>query len=179
LVTVEVTRTEFAFVFILLLLNTLSSYSIYRRFERVRTGMRYSVLLLIVSLLLLCTWIVRVFVFDGSLASGSERITGAVWRLEILLVFVLILANILRHFSLFESYRRVEPFIVMSAYSKKVRWKNEWITIEEYLLREFGIEVSHGITPEEKEEALAEFRRELAEKEEESGEEPASVRGSE
>ena len=38
--------------------------------------------------------------------------------------------------------------ITMSAWNKQVNYKGQWVSVEEYLKKDLGITVSHGIDPE-------------------------------
>jgi hypothetical protein len=88
---------------------------------------------------------------------------------EFALALILVVASVGGAIALIFRFRKAQPYLVMSAYSKKVRYKGEWVSIEEYLQKELGIEVSHGITPEERDEVMAEFRKELKRKAGEPG----------
>ena len=48
-----------------------------------------------------------------------------------------------------ELERRVNDLITMCAWSRTVEYQGEWISFEEYLLRRFDINTSHGISPAE------------------------------
>ncbi len=157
---VQVSRFEFFLVLVLLMLNVSLAYGVYRQFSKINKLIRCSTGLMIVSLLILSVWLGRLFLLTGMRDTMASELTSDVGRSEVILVLVLILANILGGIALFRRYREVEPFVVISAYSKRVQHDGRWISIEEYLAKELGIRVSHGITPEEKERALEQFREE-------------------
>jgi hypothetical protein len=159
---VRVSRLEFLMIVLLLMLNVSASYAIFRQFQSLNRSVKWSTGLMILSLLALTAWIARLFLFQGVTVSMPEEVTAGVGRVELLMGLLLVFATMMGGLLLYRRYKHVEPFVVLSAYSKKVQYKGEWVTIEEYLVRELGIHVSHGITPEEKEEALAQFQRDMA-----------------
>lgn len=161
-VAVSINRFEFFLVLILLFLNVAAAYALFRQFNKLNRVIKYSTGLMIISLLVLTVWLGKLFVFGGVSITFAEEISTVVGRTELMLVLVLIFGNMLAGVFMYRRYRHVEEFVVISAYSKKVQYKGRWVTIEEYLQKELGIKVSHGITPEEKEEALREFFRENA-----------------
>lgn len=44
--------------------------------------------------------------------------------------------------------RRVESLVTICAWSRTVEYQGEWISFEEYLQRRFGVDSTHGISPE-------------------------------
>jgi CHASE3 domain sensor protein len=57
---------------------------------------------------------------------------------------------------LFRYFRRNQAMLHICAWSKTVQFSGEWITFEEYLMRRFGMNVSHGMSPAEAKKFLAE-----------------------
>ena len=57
---------------------------------------------------------------------------------------------------------RVENLVKICAWSRTVEYKGEWISFEEYLLRRFNIETTHGMSPAETERQLAELMKDDA-----------------
>ena len=60
--------------------------------------------------------------------------------------------------------RRAERVMTMCAWSKAIRYEDEWMSIEAYMARRFGIAITHGISPAELErlEADTDHERVLA-----------------
>lgn len=56
-----------------------------------------------------------------------------------------------------ELQQRVDSLITICAWSRTVEFQGEWISFEQYLLRRFNINASHGISPDEATKALGEF----------------------
>ena len=50
-----------------------------------------------------------------------------------------------------ELQQRVNTLVTICAWSRTVEYQGEWISFEEYLLRRFNINTSHGISPAERE----------------------------
>lgn len=50
---------------------------------------------------------------------------------------------------------KAERMVAMCAWTQRVRWNDEWISIDAFLKRRFGIEVTHGISDEALNEQLA------------------------
>lgn len=159
---VRVTRMQFLLVLMLLVLNVSAAYAIFRQFHALNRSVKWSTGMMIASLLALTAWIAHLFLFQGVQISMPTEVTAGVNRSQIILALILIFMNIMGGVVLFRRYKHVEHFVVISAYSKKVQYKGQWVTIEQYLARELGIQVSHGITPEERDEALAQFNRDMA-----------------
>jgi hypothetical protein len=47
-----------------------------------------------------------------------------------------------------EKIEKLGRMIIMSAWNKQVKYNDEWISVEDYLKRDLGINVSHSIDPE-------------------------------
>ncbi len=54
-----------------------------------------------------------------------------------------------------ELQQRVDSLVTICAWSRTVEYEGEWISFEEYLLRRFHINTSHGISPEEAKKVFA------------------------
>lgn len=155
---IEVTRVEVFLMLILLLMNILIAYALFRQFSRSNRVVKMSTAVIIVTFLVICVWIARVFQLQSLTVESQALISGTANRYEVLLLLILIFGSILASLAQFKKFRATDDMIVMSAYSKKVKYGEEWISIEEFLKRELGVDVSHGITPEEKEQVLNEFK---------------------
>jgi hypothetical protein len=156
-VDVRVGRGEFVFVIILLLLNVMMLLALLRRLSGVGRLVRHYFTVSIASLLALVLWISSHFL-PRELESAeifSRRMNG----MEVILAGFLVLASALGALLLLRRLNRARPILTMSAYSKQVRVNGRWVPIEEYLREELGIEISHGMTEEEKQGELESFRR--------------------
>lgn len=49
----------------------------------------------------------------------------------------------------------IERYVAVCAWTRRVRWEGKWISIEDFLQRRFGLEVTHGISDEALAEQLA------------------------
>jgi hypothetical protein len=47
-----------------------------------------------------------------------------------------------------ERLHRLHEIVRMCAWTRRLEWGGEWLSVESYLERRFGIEVSHGISAE-------------------------------
>jgi hypothetical protein len=56
-----------------------------------------------------------------------------------------------------ELQERVDTLVTICAWSRTVEYQGEWISFEEYLLRRFNVNTSHGISPAEKEKIFKEL----------------------
>ena len=157
-VSVGASGTEFLLVLVLLFLNVAMTYSIYRRFSTAGKKVRASLGTIIASLLAMCVWIgFRFLPCVLDLSCGRS-----VGRLEIIVAFILILSSVLGMLLLHRRYTRAKPVIKMSAYSKQVLVGDKWVSIEEYLENAFGIEVSHGMTNDERDVVMKDFNERAA-----------------
>ncbi|MBK6656791.1 MAG: hypothetical protein IPG43_00920 [Proteobacteria bacterium] len=50
---------------------------------------------------------------------------------------------------------RVQGLVRMCAWSRTVEFEGQWLTFEEYLKRRFGLDTTHGISPEEEKKVIA------------------------
>jgi len=57
-----------------------------------------------------------------------------------------------------ELQQRVGSLITICAWSRTVEYQGEWISFEQYLLRRFNINTSHGLSPEEAKKAFGELK---------------------
>ena len=55
-----------------------------------------------------------------------------------------------------ELQQRVDTLVTVCAWSHTVKYQGEWISFEEYLLRQFKINTSHGISPAQAERIIKE-----------------------
>jgi hypothetical protein len=157
-VSISIRRPEFILVMILLLLNVMMAYALMRHFSQAGKSIRASLGTIIASMLALSVWIGVHFLPSSILEMIGDVHAQGMHRMEFWFALLLVLSSALGILLMMRRYKRAKPYLVMSAYSKKVRYKNEWISIEEYLERELGIEVSHGITPDERDKVMEDFR---------------------
>lgn len=76
---------------------------------------------------------------------------------EMILLSLLVLdgAVLLIVLALLVKLRRLEKYVTVCAWSKMVRFGDEWLTIEQYLQRYHGMSVSHGISDKELEKFIS------------------------
>ena len=77
-------------------------------------------------------------------------------RVAVLFVIAFLVSRTARQTK--ELERRVNDLVTMCAWSRTVEYQGEWITFEEYLLRRFNINTSHGISPAEAQKAFGELK---------------------
>jgi CHASE3 domain sensor protein len=58
-------------------------------------------------------------------------------------------------FMLLRRMLRLRSLVTICAWSRTVEYEGEWLSFEEYLLRRFNVDTSHGISPKEMEKAFA------------------------
>ncbi|MFI5336257.1 MAG: MASE1 domain-containing protein [Opitutales bacterium] len=58
-----------------------------------------------------------------------------------------------------EQVRRLEEFVTFCAWTRRVRWNEQWVPVEQFLQERYGLSISHGIS----EEALAMLRNGIPE----------------
>ncbi len=56
-----------------------------------------------------------------------------------------------------DQVRRLQEFVTFCAWTGRVRWKDQWVSVETFLQQRYNLSISHGIS----EEALAGFLRDL------------------
>lgn len=154
-ISVSVTRTEMFLLLILLFLNILTAYAIFRRMQPRMAPVRASISIIMVTFLMIVIWVSRIALQEHGIFVGEPGFDLSVQRLEILLVMLLIVANLGALLVVLRKFKTAKNFITLSAYSKKVKYNGQWIPLEQWLENEFGIQVSHGITPEERQKVLA------------------------
>jgi len=76
-------------------------------------------------------------------------VTNAVVRMGVLLFIAYLVIRNSRQTR--ELQARVESLVTICAWSRTVKYEDEWISFEQYLLRRFNINTSHGISPSEAE----------------------------
>lgn len=54
-----------------------------------------------------------------------------------------------------QQVKRLEEFVTFCAWTGRVRWNDQWISVERFLSERYGVNISHGIS----EEALANLRK--------------------
>lgn len=90
---------------------------------------------------------------EETLVTGIKRRTAWLWTLVLLNAGLL--AGVLY---LVRKMMRLENFVNICAWSRTIEYKGEWISFEKYLERRFGINTSHGISPEEAERVFSELK---------------------
>ncbi len=79
-------------------------------------------------------------------------------RLNFAALAGLVILSILFAGAIFYLYRRMtrlQEMVTVCAWSRTVEHKGEWLSFEEYMLRRFGIDTTHSISPEEAEKVMA------------------------
>lgn len=56
-----------------------------------------------------------------------------------------------------QQVKRLEEFVTFCAWTGRVRWKDQWVSVETFLHERYKLNISHGIS----EEALADFLRDM------------------
>lgn len=88
---------------------------------------------------------------EERLTSQARRSTGVLWAL--VGVSVLFAAAIL---VLLRRLAKMQNLVTMCAWSRTVEYNGEWLSFEQYLLKRFDVNTSHGISPAEAEKVFAE-----------------------
>lgn len=154
-ISVSISRTEMFLLLILLFLNILTAYAIFRRMQPRMAPIRASISIIMVTFLIIVLWVSQIALRERGIFVGESGLDVSVQRMEVLLVMLLIFANLGALLVVLRKFKTAENFVTLSAYSKKVKYRGEWIPLEQWLENEFGIQVSHGITPEERQKVLA------------------------
>ena len=149
---------EYSMVLLLILLNVMIVYRVFVRFDQAMRRAKRSLVTVIVSMLILCVWAgIRL---SRQLADGRRFFENISHSYNWIFLVALFAAS-MGIFVLTCYHLRKKPLIKMSPSTKMVFYKDEWVSIEEFLAREIGIEVSHGMTVDEAAEALREYRNEV------------------
>jgi hypothetical protein len=83
----------------------------------------------------------------------------------LVLAFVGLLANrVSRHTRDLE--HQVHNLVTICAWSHTIEYRGEWLSVEDYLHRRFGLTSTHGVSPAEAERLLSAMRSDLAERSE-------------
>lgn len=83
-------------------------------------------------------------------------VANALIRVVVLLFLAFLVSRTARQTK--ELERRVNDLVTMCAWSRTVEYQGEWISFEQYLLRRFNINTSHGISPAEVEKAFGDVK---------------------
>jgi CHASE3 domain sensor protein len=83
------------------------------------------------------------------LTSHARFSTGLLCVLVVLNLFFAVAVLIL-----FRRLSKLKHLVTICAWSRTVEYENEWLSFEEYLLRRFNLNASHGISPVEAEKAF-------------------------
>ena len=98
--------------------------------------------------------------FDEEGEKTLEQFAGLVMdQMEVRLSARKAIATLTQIFLGAERSEDLKKLITVSAWSRKIRVDEEWISFEEFLVNKLGISVTHGIDPEEAERLLAEMDR--------------------
>jgi len=73
-------------------------------------------------------------------------------RMAVLLLLAFLVSRTARQAR--ELEQRVQTLVTVCAWSRTVEYEGEWISFEQYLLRRFNVNTSHGISPAEAEKAF-------------------------
>jgi len=157
-VEIRVGRTEFILILVLLLLNVLMTTTLLKRFGTSGRLVRNSFTVTIASFLAMSVWIAIRFI-PPEIDTPGESMHGRLDSIEIILAGALLLSSALGALLLLRRFLKARPIVTMSSYSKEVCVRGKWMPIEEYLRDELGIDVSHGMTPGERDAVMENFRR--------------------
>ena len=81
-------------------------------------------------------------------------------RFSTVLLSALVLLNLLFVIAILIILRKltqVQTLVTICAWSRTVEYQGEWLSFEEYILRRFNLNTSHGISPAEAEKALGDI----------------------
>jgi hypothetical protein len=101
----------------------------------------------IIGYALLCTLATISGIFFSPDEGVSVYIYGINRIYAIAVIWLIALFNIIRLIQK-DKIEKLGRMIIMSAWNKQVKYKDEWISVEDYMRRELGISVSHSIDPE-------------------------------
>ncbi len=88
----------------------------------------------------------------------SVYIYGVNRVFAILVIWLVTAFNIIRILQK-EKIEKLGHMIIMSAWNKQVKYNDSWISVEDYLKKEFNIMVSHSIDPESAEKMLRDMEK--------------------
>lgn len=154
-------KFEAVLIIILALICLYAVYLVFKAGAVTGSNLRLPVSIILVGILVSAQWLLLTLQGGGSIFSGQTIMTVSVESHEVFIVLLLIFLNIFATLHLFGRFQRMHALVQMSAYSKKVLFEGQWISIEEFLKNELGMQVSHGATPDEQQEVIERFRREL------------------
>ena len=83
-------------------------------------------------------------------------VANALIRVAVLVFITFLVSRTARQTK--ELQQRVDSLVTICAWSRTVEHQGEWISFEQYLLRRFNINTSHGISPDEAKKALGELK---------------------
>lgn len=83
-------------------------------------------------------------------------IANGLIRVAVLVFFAFLVSRTARQTK--ELQQRIESLVTICAWSRTVEYQGEWISFEQYLLRRFNLNTSHGISPEEAKKAFSELK---------------------
>jgi hypothetical protein len=111
---------------------------------------------ILIGIDLLLTAVVVFFIWDHY----KQDVLQAIVETTILSFFNCIHLFII--ISLLDRIEHMENVIKLCAWTKKIELDGEWVTIEEFLQRELGVSITHGITREAAENLRKQFESEKA-----------------
>ena len=96
-------------------------------------------------------------VFVDTPAPLPYIVANALIRVAVLVFIAILVSRTARQTR--ELERRVSNLVTMCAWSRTVEYQGEWISFEQYLLRRFNINTSHGISPAETQKVFGELQQ--------------------
>ena len=81
---------------------------------------------------------------QAQLVSALDRAFFATIALCVMVILFGITTAVLQRRS-----ERLSRLVTVCAWSRKIQFKGEWLTLEEYLARRFSVNVTHGISPQQ------------------------------
>ena len=87
----------------------------------------------------------------GHLGEGSAHVSTRMQMAQRIYIGIIILAIVLAATAawlLSRRMRELEELINVCAWTRRVHWKGNWITFEEYLAKRFNLRCTHGISEE-------------------------------
>ena len=96
----------------------------------------------------------RLLVTREQALAGRARFSTALLCALVALDFLFAVAV----FILFRRLARMQSLVTVCAWSRTVEYRGEWLSFEEYLLRRFNLNTSHGISPAEAQKVFGEHQ---------------------
>lgn len=98
--------------------------------------------------IILLSWVDELYNVPRLLFGGAQVSNWRESAWESLVTCIVWLVVYLATLRVLRRFRHLEDLLTLCAWCRKLHYKEDWVSLEDYCAKELGVDVSHGMCPE-------------------------------